>query len=276
MDNSFNDAVNKLNGILSEPSQPTAPNGNPAPEANQGLVGESSEAETHKLNADTQGESQGDTKQESDYQKKMSSLNEERKAFESQKSEFDTKLNELTDLVMSNAQDLESDEMKELKELDPTEYWKKFEAVKSQAEKLKSYREQRDSELADQYSKLVQSEQTKYAEVIPEWLDDKAKSSDIQMMGAYLKKTGFSDQEIGSIYDSRHLATIRKAALYDQITAKSKDIQSKRVKEPPKSATPSSTNQAQEKTRRQKSMDRLKQTGKLNDATAAIKDILFS
>lgn len=297
---SFNDAVNKLKGILAEPSEPTQPQ-NAQPEAKQEPIQPQSKPETQeaKAESDTKAESRrrkaklGEREiefevltddvdldlipkglmMENDYRQKTMSLADERKAFESRKSEFDQALADLQDMVLMKADELESEQMKELKELDPDQYWKKFDDVKSQAEKLKGYKEKRNAELMEQQRKLIEAEQQKYTQVIPEWLDDGVKSKDIEKMMNFMAKAGFSQEEMGSLYDSRHLSIIRKAALYDEIA--SQNIESKRVKEVPKSSKPSSTTQAAEKTARQKSMDRLKQTGKLSDAQAAIKNLIL-
>lgn len=296
---SLNNAVNKLKGILAEPSEPTQQQ-NAQPEAKQEPIQPQSKPETQeaKAESDTKTESRrrkaklGEREiefevltedvdldlipkglmMENDYRQKTMSLADERKAFESRKSEFDQALADLQDSVLMKANDLESDEMKELKEHDPDQYWKKFEDVKNQAEKLKGYKEKRDSELMEQHRKLIEAEQQKYTQAIPEWLDESVKGKDIEKMMTYMANNGFSEQEIGSIYDSRHLALIRKAALYDEIT--SQNIESKRVKDVPKSAKPASTNQPADKTARQSSFDKLKQTGKITDAQAAIKALL--
>jgi len=295
---SINDAVNKLKSILAEPSEPTQQE-NAQPEAKQEPINESQAQETQPSVSDTKAPSRrrkaklGDREiefevltedvdldlipkglmMENDYRQKTMSLSDEKKAFEAKKSEFDSALADLQDMVMMKANQLESDEMKELKELDPDQYWKKFEDVKSQAEKLKAFKDKRDAELLEQQNSLVQSELAKYTDIIPEWLDDSVKAKDVQSMVSFLSKSGFSEQEIGGLYDSRMMSVVRKAALYDQLS--SKNLESKRVQSPPKSSKPASTTQAQEKTAKQKSFDRLKKTGKMSDAQAAIKNLIL-
>jgi len=88
-----------------------------------------------------------------------------------------------------------------------------------------------------------------------------------------LSKIGFSQDEIGGLYYSRMIAIARKAALYDQI--QKQNIEAKRVKPVPKSSKPAATTEAAEKTHGQKSMDRLRKTGKLGDAQAAIRNLIL-
>lgn len=297
---SISDAVSKLKGILSEPSEPT--DSQPV-EAQSTPEPKSQEPETQPQNESKVSDTEAPSRRrkaklgereiefevltddvdldlipkglmmENDYRQKTMSLADEKKAFDAKKSEFDQALADLQDSVMMKADALESDEMKELKELDPDQYWKKFDDVRNQAEKLKGYKEKREAELMKQQQELVNQEVARYTEVIPEWLDDNVKSKDVQTMVNFLGKTGFNEQEIGSLYDSRMMAVVRKAALYDEIS--SKNIESKRVQNVPKSSKPAAATQAAEKTSQQKSFDRLKKTGRLDDASAAIKNLIL-
>lgn len=293
----INSAVEKLKGILSEPSTPTDAQAQPQQQASQPEP-ESQATEPETLQSDTEAPSRrrkaklGEREieldiltedvdpdevvkglmMESDYRKKTMSLADERKAFESKKGEFDTKLAELTDVVMMQAKDLDSPEMKELKEADPDSYWREFEKVQGNAEKLKAFKESRDKELLEAQQKQFDAETARYTDIIPEWLDSEAKSKDIGKMAEFLTKTGLNEQEIGSIYDARYMSIIRKAMLFDEIS--SKKLDDKRVKQAPKSSSPGSSTKTTDMTASQKRRAQLKKTGKINDAQAAIKDIL--
>jgi hypothetical protein len=295
---SISEAVSKLKGILAEPSEPTTEQ-NAQPEAKQEQINQAKEPETQSKTSDTEAPSRrrkaklGDREiefevltddvdldlipkglmMESDYRQKTMSLADERKAFEANKSEFDTKLAELQDLVLMEADNLESEEMKQLKEYDPDQYWKQFDQLKGKAERLKEYKSKRDAELLEQQQKLFEAETAKYTQLIPEWLDESVKQSDAKMIIDSLSKIGFSQDEIGGLYDSRMIAIARKAALYDQI--QKQNIEAKRVKPVPKSSKPAATTEAAEKTHGQKSMDRLRKTGKLGDAQAAIRNLIL-
>ena len=303
---SVSGAAEKLKGILAEPSEPTQPQGESPTQASQPeSINEQREQETQQNKepvSDTEAPSRrrkaklGDREiefevltddvdldlipkglmMENDYRQKTMSLSDEKKAFDAHKSEFDAKLAELTDMVMFEADNLESDEMKELKEVDPNSYWEKFDEVKSKAEKLKAYKDARDKELMTQQmtqqQKAVEAEVAKYTQLIPEWLDETQKTKDVEKMVSFLGNSGFTEQEVGSIYDARIMSIVRKAALYDEIS--SQNIEAKRVQSVPKSSRPSSTTQKAEKTAHQKSMERLRQTGKLDDALAAIRNLL--
>ena len=204
---SIEGAVQKLNGLLSEPSKPTESKDNPAPEAKQEPINESNAQETPVEQSDTDKPSRrrkaklGEREiefevltddvdldlipkglmMENDYRQKTMSLADERKAFEANKSDYDKALAELNDIVMMNAKKLDSDEMKELKELNPDQYWKEFEEVKTKADKLKSFKEKRDKELLAEQQKAMDAEVNKYSQIIPEWLDESVKTKDVEI-----------------------------------------------------------------------------------------------
>lgn len=297
---SVSTAASKIKGLLAEPSEPTQqddpttpPTGEPNNEERQ------QETQEATADSDTQAKSRrrtaklGDREIEfevltedvdldlipkglmmdNDYRQKTMSHAENVKKFEAQKSDFDNKLSELQDLVMMEAENLESEEMMELKETDPNEYWQKFDDIKKKAERFKSYKESRDAELMQQQQQILDAEQTKYSQLIPEWLDESTKQKDTQAIVETLAKVGFNEAEIGTLYDARMISIARKAALYDQITSKS--IESKRVQSPPKSSAPSSTTRQADRTASEKSMDRLRKTGKIGDASKAIKNLIL-
>ena len=52
--------------------------------------------------------------------------------------------------------------------------------------------------------------------------DEKALQNELSMMRAYARKEGFSEAEAATVYDKRMLHVLRKAALYDRLTASGK------------------------------------------------------
>lgn len=206
---------------------------------------------------------------ESDYRKKTSEVSESRKILESEKQKLTEQLSELETMLYGEAKELDSSEMLELKEVDPTEYLRQRDKFESKVKKLKAYKEQTNAEMQKRHAELLQQEISKYTEVIPEWMDESKKAQDTSKMAKTLKEAGFSDEEMGSIYDHRLMALFRKAALYDEI--KNTPVESKRKAPKTQSAGPG---EKQEVTERETALARLKKTGKQRDAQAAIKNLL--
>ena len=211
---------------------------------------------------------------EADYRKKTSEVSRSRKEVEEKNSKIDQHLAELAQALEFQVNNLDSDEMNQLKDEDPETYWSHVDKVKTKAEQYRSWQEKRNEELQAKQSDLIGSEMQKYTEVVPEWLDENVKQSDFKKMGKALVDIGFKEQEIANFYDHRLIALVRKAALYDEI--KSQKPNDKLVKSKPKSASPGARPHESEGARsdRQKSRDRLAKTGRMTDAQAAIKQIL--
>ena len=207
---------------------------------------------------------------EADYRKKTSEVAERRKSLEAKEQEIANQLQELEGMLFGEAKYLDSDEMKELKEIDPEEYYRQRNKFDSKVEKVKKYKNQITEEMNKKHQEIVQAEQAKWKEAVPEWLDDGKMNADLKKMGKTLTDAGFSEQDMSAIYDHRLIKLIRKAALFDEIS--SKPIETKRAKEPPRSQKPGGgVPQPVDKTT---ARDRLKKTGKRSDAQAAIKDLL--
>jgi len=180
---------------------------------------------------------------EKSYRQKTMEHADNVREFEAKKSEFDSALAQLYDQIEYEAKQLESDEMKELKELDPDEFERKRLNVEKKVSLFKQHQEQRNQEILAQQQELARQEMAKLPEIIPEWMDDKVMQQDTQKISSMLKDTyGFNDQEIGSIVDSRVISIARKAALYDEIQAAS--LETNRKQKIPKSSKSNSTAQS--------------------------------
>ena len=94
--------------------------------------------------------------------------------------------------------------------------------------------------LINQQREIAQQELSKLPEMIPEWLDDKVKTEEAGKIANMMRSSyGFSDEEIGSIYDSRAISILRKAALYDEIQNTS--LENNRKQKAPKHSKSNST-----------------------------------
>ena len=211
---------------------------------------------------------------EADYRKKTSEVSKSRKEIEAKKEEVDKYLAELAQSLEYQGNQLDSEEMLELKDSDPEAYWSHVDKVKTRAEQYRDWQQKRNSELQDQHAKAIEAEMSKYSEAVPEWLDESVKQADFSKMGKLLTDTGFSEQEIGGMYDRRMMSLIRKAALYDEL--KSQNLEANRVIRAPRSASPAAkqTDSDHSRTKAQKTRDRARQTGRVTDAQQAIKQIM--
>lgn len=207
---------------------------------------------------------------EADYCKKITEVAEKRKALEAKEAEIASQLQEIESMLYGEAQYLDSDEMKELQEHDPEEYYRQRTKFDNKLKKVKDHKEKLEKEFRQKQEQIMQAERAKWKEVVPEWLDENKMNDDLKKMSQTLSQAGFSDQDMGAIYDHRLIQLIRKASLYDEL--KSKPLESKRERQPPRSqrAGGGEPQPAKQNTAR----ERLKKTGRRDDAQAAIKQYL--
>lgn len=287
-----NQARERILGMISEQS-PTEPTAEAKPEEDEveaQAEPEVEDPETLETDGDTEDlytvKVNGEEKQvtleelqkgymmESDYRQKTSQVSEKRKAIEAQQAQLEKTLDEARAFIEFEAADLESTEMQELKEYDPEAYWKKVDAVKAKAERFKEKQDEQRARLEEKRQALIEKEREKLTQAIPDWLDtDKAKA-EAEELSKSLQAIGYSDAELSGITDHRMFVLARKAMLFDKI--QSGDIESKKVKTAPKSASPAAKRSTL--TAKQKAMQQAKErarSGKVNDAQAAIKKILF-
>jgi hypothetical protein len=216
---------------------------------------------------------------EADYRKKTMELGDNRKSLEAKQTELDGKFQEAAELIQFEVDNLESQEMLDLKEYDPDAYWKKFDQIKKKADKLTSWRQEQQGKLAKQQDELLGLQSEKVPQLIPDWLDSGKKDSDLAALQPYLAELGFNDQELqligvkdGRPTDARLLAMARKAMMFDNI--KTQDIEAKRVTKRPKSVEPTGGAKPNVEAEALKAnRAKLKKSGNLRDAQAAFSEM---
>jgi hypothetical protein len=210
-----------------------------------------------------------------DYTRKTMSLAEQRKQVEAKIAEIDANLEEAKSVIDLELDWFDSSEAKELRQYDPDEYLKRFEKIKGKADKFQKLKAKRESEMTAVRQEQLKKEQELLRQKIPDWMDETTVQREYPKLVESMKSVGFDDNELTGISDHRMMVLARKAMLYDQIM--SQDISGKKVKTPPKSATPGtpkSPTEAQD--RKIKEMrERLRKKGDMSSASAAIRSMLF-
>ena len=210
-----------------------------------------------------------------DYTQKTMQLSEQRKAVEAKIAEIDADLNDAKEIINLELEWFESAEAKELRQYDPDEYIKRFEKIKGKAEKFEKLQAKREKEKSALHQEQLRKEQELLRQKIPEWLDEGTVQKEYPRLVESMKSIGFDDNELNGISDHRLMVLARKAMLFDQIM--SQDISGKKVKAAPKSASPGSPKSPTETSdRKMKELkEKVRQTGNMNSAAAAIKAMLF-
>ena len=211
-----------------------------------------------------------------DYTQKTMNLAEQRKQVEAKVADIDASLNDAREIIDLELEWFDSEEARELRDYDPDQYLKRFERIKTKAEKFEKLKAKRESEKAAIQQEQVKKEQELLRQKIPDWLDDNTVQKEYPRLVESMKQIGFSDAEMQGISDHRMMVLARKAMLYDQIM--SQDITGKKVKATPKSASPGTPKTATEVSNRQlkEVRDRLRKSGDMRSATAAISALFKS
>ena len=209
------------------------------------------------------------------FTKKSQALAEERRGFEDEIAEARQVRSQAIEILEAarNAQsqqpERDAEYWRNLKDEDPMEFMLQRDNLREEQMQNQMREKQRQQlkaqEEADNQanlSKYVDSQREALMELVPEWKDTEVADHEKKLIMDYGRRVGFSDEELANSYDSRAVATMRKAALFDPLQEKRKGLRpvSKgSMKGGSASVNPSSSRQA-------KASARLKKTGSVDDA----------
>ena len=178
--------------------------------------------------------------QQADYTKKTQALAEERKTFEAERESERSSLAEAQKQIASMKDLLEvlvnedaQTDWDALWDSDPDEWKVQKEKAEKREKALQDLRANRNQEDPE----VIRAEQVKLVKANPEWLDKDGKltdayRADTKLLNEYAVKAGFTPEEFSQMTKAHYLQAILKAAKYDQLKEKGREIKSKREKVP--------------------------------------------
>lgn len=227
---------------------------------------------------------------DADYRRKTMELADERRLLEEEvnkaKSESDavaklrqdyaTRLGEIENSMKPDA----NIDWAKLYETDPDEYHRKKIEVENKSKALETIKAERQRALQEQqqeqtkvFNQYLEQQKKLLAEKEPEYVDPVKGEGLRKDMTSYLKKEGYSDQELNMMVDHRSFVIAKKAMLYDKMmNSKVSAKQSKPVPKMVRSGTTKTINKDSQQAKSLKS--RLKQTGSMRDAANVLKQFL--
>jgi hypothetical protein len=224
--------------------------------------------------------------QGTDYTKKSQALAEQRKAIEAERGHLEQvkqerqayaqKLQALDSFLTQQNRGVDLDV---LKETDPIGYAVAV-AEQSQREKQLAVVRNEQQRIAQQQQAEQQSslqnhlrqESEKLVSLIPELATPQGDAVRKQIRD-YAKSVGWTDQELGSVYDSRAVNTLYKAMKYEQLQKSKPELNKKLVAAPKMMRSGTSVPQVRSSQDKQ-AMQRLRETGKVSDAARAFERFL--
>jgi len=232
---------------------------------------------------------------QSDYTKKTQDISEQRKEFEELSKQYTEEISQIQDersqyvqalehaikTSLSGAEQFANIDWERLRSEDPMEFALKKDEYRDMQEKVRQNQQEQASiqqKQQEDYRKNLKEhlkrENDLLLEKMPEWGDSKKQKGIAEGIRSFAKSIGFSDEEIGGLSDHRSLITIHKAKLYDDL--QKADVKSKKVKNKPRVVRAGSGTRkgAEQRSKRTNTMNRLKESGHINDATALLEDFV--
>ena len=200
---------------------------------------------------------------DSDYRKKTMTLAEERKAAEAKGAEIDATLSELKSFIKREE---DNTDWEALRRDDPAEYLNRKEALDAAKKSHEDATAKRQTELQAKQQEFATNEINKLVEAMgPTW-DNEQRNADVTLASEYMKKRGFTDEEIGGIIDHRAWLMIIDAAKGSQFNETKQKVK-KEVRKAPKSVKPGQKVPASER-KRQKAREGLSSANKATSIDA--------
>ena len=219
--------------------------------------------------------------QGADYTKKSQALAEQRKALEAERQHLEyvkqerqayaQKLQALDSFLSQQNQGVNLDV---LKETDPIGYAvavaeqsqreKQLAVVRNEQQRLA---QQQQSEHHASLQNHLRQESEKLTSLIPELATPQGDAVRKQIRD-YAKSIGWTDQELGQLYDSRAVVTLYNGMKYQQLQ-KSKPEVNKKLQAAPKMMRSGTSAPPTKSSSDKQAMQRLRETGKVSDAAKA-------
>lgn len=222
-----------------------------------------------------------------DYTKKTQQVAEQRKAVQAEQQAIEG-AKYMRDAYAERLQAMEQlfnaqtpvEDMDYLKENDPIGYAVKVAEMSQNKDKLQAIQAERyriaEMQQAEQMQILqrtLSDQAARLAEVLPEYSDPvkgEALRSDLRK---FAKNLGFSDEELSSVRDSRHVMALYKAMQYDKLQ-QSKPQVNKRVSDVPETMKSGNSNTAVNADQSKRNMAQLKQSGRVRDAASVFEQFI--
>lgn len=205
-----------------------------------------------------------------DYTTKTQKLSEERKAFEAEASALKEKLDDARYILETELDDLNSQDMLELKETNPNKYWDKVTKLQAKVKKFESLKQHEVQKQEQEEQELIRSEIQKLGKAHPEWSDPEKFKAEQGSIVEVLTSVGYDQGSIDKIKDHRILLLAKKALQYDNLM--NSKPEAKKIPVPGKSTNPSKS--YEKSSDLSSSINKLKKTGKTNDSIEAIRQLL--
>jgi hypothetical protein len=147
-----------------------------------------------------------------------------------------------------------------------------LEAIRQERMRMAELDQQRNAEFEARYT---EEQRNILPDLIPEWRDTKVAKQEATDLRNFLLTEGFTENDVNGLRNATLVKLARKAMLYDR--GQTRATQAKTAKPKPKAKTlktGSRGSQPKPKSAQSQALQRARQTGRMQDAAAAIKSLL--
>ena len=226
-----------------------------------------------------------------DYTRKTQELAEARKQLEANYEEIQRERAQYAQMLPALQERLQQPVEQEpdwdtLYDTDPTmaakaeRQWRKqqeertaqMQAVEAERQRMMGLEQQRLEQMQAQY---FEQQRELLPELIPEWRDNSVASKEAKDIRGFLLKEGFSEKDVNGLTNATLVKLARKAMLYDQGQTRATEAKKKPKTQKTKTLKAGSrSTQPRPKSEQKQALQRVRQTGRVQDAAAAIKTLL--
>ena len=223
----------------------------------------------------------------SDYTKKTTALANQRKEFEGFQQELQAEREHYVNVLDQFQQQVENAgrpniDWERLERENPVEWLRMKQLDRDREEQLAAVREEKEktqqlleTQQSEELQKYLESERSLMLEKIPEWSDSEIQADDQRKLMEFGKAVGYSEEELGEIYDHRAVRVMLDAMRYRELT-NGKKITKAKSKSKIKTANPGNRETVRRNsTRKQQALRaNLKNSGKVDDAAALFASLI--
>jgi hypothetical protein len=148
-----------------------------------------------------------------------------------------------------------------------------LQAVEAERQRMAQLEHQRVEQMQAQY---FEQQRQILPEIIPEWRDTSVASKEAKDIRSFLLTEGFTEQDVNGLTNATLVKLARKAMLYDKGQTRATEAKQKPKTQKPRKTLKAGSRGSQPKPRseQQQALQRARQTGRMQDAAAAIKSLL--
>ena len=220
-------------------------------------------------------------RRQGDFTRKFQELAEQRKVTETQQNQYMTATQQYVETIQALQGQLQGQGFEEpnpeMVEVDPVGYLAAKDKARTRREQMQNLESARQKAIQDhqqeqgaQFQQLVQAENAKLLEAIPEWKDPKVSKKERIALKDYGISQGFTEQEMNGVADSRAVKLMRKAMAYDELKGQGAP-RTKKVRMATKTIRSAGNTAANSvgstgKHREKKALERLNKSGSIDSA----------